>query len=192
MDLAHILDLIREHGQLVYAFLFAYAAAHGMLIAIFAGYAAQAGSLDVMATLSVCWLGSFSGDALRFMIARHFGPSLSNSFPRVQAGLNKATRLADRYQWLPMIHRYPHGLRNLCGFAFGLSAMPGAPFMALNFVSAGLWAAFTVLSGYALGHISDRAIGETASQIGVALLIGFLALVWFLNRRLERALQNNP
>lgn len=190
MDLAHILDLIRQHGPLVYAFLFVYAAAHGMLIAIFAGYAAQAGALDVMSVLAACGLGSFIGDALRFAIARHFGMSWCASFPRIQAGLHKVTRLADRHYWLPMLHRYPHGLRNLCGFAFGLSNMPVTLFFTINFISALLWALLTVLSGYGLGHISDQAIGETASQIGVALLIGFLILVWLLNRRLERALES--
>jgi len=187
MDLAHILDLIRQHGPLVYAFLFAYAAAHGMLIAIFAGYAAQAGALDVVAVLAVCSGGSFMGDALRFGIARRFGTSWCSSFPRIQTGLLKAGRMADRHRWLPMFHRYPTGIRNLCGFAFGLSAMPWTLFSMLNLLSAGIWATLTVFGGYGLGHVSDRAINETASQIGAGLLAVFLALLWLLNRRLDRA-----
>ena len=46
MDLTQIFDLIRQHGDTAYAFIFAYAASHSMLIVLFAGYAAHMGALD--------------------------------------------------------------------------------------------------------------------------------------------------
>lgn len=192
MDLAHILDLIRQHGQAVYAFIFAYAASHGMIMALFAGYAAQTGALDVINVLMVCWIGSFFGDSVRFWIGRRFGTAWLQSFPRIESGLQKAARLVDRhYLWLPMVHRYPNGIRNLAGLAFGMSNMTWPLFLVLNFVSAGIWALLTVFAGYAFGQISDKAMNDAASNLSLALLIVFLALAWWLSKRLDRALERN-
>lgn len=190
MDLAYILDLIRQHGEAVYAFVFAYATSHGMVMALFAGYAAQTGALDIVNVFIACWTGSFVGDAVRFWIGRRFGTSWLRSFPRLESGLQKAARLADRhYLWIPLVHRYPNGIRTLAGFSFGMSSMPWSIFLALNFISAGLWAGLTVFAGYGFGQISDKAMNDAASNLSLALLVGFLALAWLLSKRLDRALE---
>ena len=45
-DLTSFLDLIRQHGDVAYSLMFAYAASHSLLLALFAGYAAHAGALS--------------------------------------------------------------------------------------------------------------------------------------------------
>ena len=67
-DLASFLDLIRQHGDAAYSLMFAYAGSHSLLLALFAGYAAHSGALQ-LGTL----IGSFAGDAVRFWIGRRFG-----------------------------------------------------------------------------------------------------------------------
>jgi membrane protein DedA with SNARE-associated domain len=192
MDLAHILDLIRQHGQAVYAFVFAYATSHGMIMALFAGYAAQTGALDVVTVFLASWAGSFVGDAVRFWVGRRYGTSWLRSFPRIESGMQKAARLVDRhYLWLPLVHRYPNGIRNVAGFAFGMSNMSWPLFLTLNVIGAGIWAGVTVYAGYAFGQISDKAMNEAASNLSLALLVGFLGLAWLLSRRLERALERS-
>ena len=52
-DLTSFLDLIRQHGDAAYSFMFAYAASHSLLLALFAGYAAHSGALD-LGTLTWC------------------------------------------------------------------------------------------------------------------------------------------
>ena len=69
-DLASFLDLIRQHGDASYSFMFAYATSHSLLFALFAGYAAHAGALKLGTLIAVCWFGSFTGDAIRFWIGR--------------------------------------------------------------------------------------------------------------------------
>ena len=61
-DLASFLDLIRQHGDAAYSFMFAYAASHSLLFALFAGYAAHSGALQLGTLIVVCWFGSFAGD----------------------------------------------------------------------------------------------------------------------------------
>ena len=43
-DLTSFLDLIRQHGDAAYSLMFAYAASHSLLLALFAGYAAHSGA----------------------------------------------------------------------------------------------------------------------------------------------------
>ena len=189
MDLAHLLDMIRQHGL---AIVFAFAFAHSMIVALLAGYAAQSGLLETGNVLALCWGGSFAGDVIRFWIGRRFGTSWLRPWPRLQSGLQKAARLVDRhYLWLPLVHRYPNGIRTIGGFAFGMSNLSWPVFLALNFVAAALWACVTVFSGYAFGHISDTAMNDTASNVGLILLAVFLAAAWLLSKRLDQALERN-
>jgi membrane protein DedA with SNARE-associated domain len=189
MDLTQIFDLIRQHGDTAYAFIFAYAASHSMLIVLFAGYAAHMGALDWGKLVLVCWAGSCFGDVVRFWIGRRFGTCWLTSFPRLERAVQSCARLVDRhYLWIPLIHRYPHGIRSVAGFAFGISQLPRSTFHALNIVSAGVWATVIVSIGYGFGHVSEKTLSDAASGVSLATMLVFLALFWLLSRRLERAI----
>jgi membrane protein DedA with SNARE-associated domain len=189
-DLAQLIEAVRQHGEVVYAFIFAYAASHALLMALFAGYAAQLGVLDLKMTLIHCFAGSFAGDVFRFWLARRYGERVLARWPRVSAHAAIVKRLVDRHAlWLPLIHRYPYGIRGLGAFAYGLSRMPWGVFLILNVIGAALWAISLVLAGYAFGRVSDKVLGDTVSGLSMAMLIGFLAISWLLSRKLEQAIE---
>jgi len=191
MDLAFILDTIRQHGDAVYGLIFGYAAASSLLMVLFAGYVASTGALDLQKLILLCWAGSFLGDVIRFCIARFFGIGWLSGFPRIQRGVQIAARLIDRhYLWFVFVHRYPQGIRNIAGFAFGVSRVPWLPFHVLNFFAAGLWAVAIVSLGYAFGQASEKVVNDAASGLGVALLVVFLGLSWLLSRKLEDAVES--
>lgn len=190
MDLAQLTELIRQNGETIYAFIFAYAASHALLVALFAGYAAQLGLLDPTKTIAFCWIGSFAGDVFRFWLARRYGEGLLTKFPRVARHTEAVKRMVHRHAlWLPLVHRYPYGIRGLGAFAYGLSNMSWSSFLVLNFIGAGLWAAPTVAAGYAFGQVSDKVLGDAVTSLSVASLILFLAVSWILSRKLEQAMQ---
>jgi membrane protein DedA with SNARE-associated domain len=192
MDLTQILDLVRQHGDAAYGFVFAYAAGNSLLMVLFAGYAAHMAVFDWGKLILVCWAGSFMGDAIRFWIGRRFGTRWLTSFPRIERGVQTAARLVDRhYLWMLFIHRYPHGIRSLAGFAFGISGLPRPTFLALNFVSAGLWSLAVVSAGYAFGQVSEKVLSQTASGLSLAALLAFLALFWVLGKHLESAVERS-
>ena len=111
-DLTSFLDLIRQHGDAAYSFMFAYAASHSLLLALFAGYAAHSGALDLGTLIVVCWFGSFAGDVIRFWIGRRYGARLLDRFPRFERTVQTVVRLTDRhYAWMIPFHRFPHGIR---------------------------------------------------------------------------------
>jgi membrane protein DedA with SNARE-associated domain len=187
-DLASFLDILRQHGDAAYSLMFAYASSHAMLLALFAGYAAHAGALSFGSVVVACWAGSFAGDAFRFWIGRRYGARLFRSFPKLERAVMTAARLADRhYLWMILFHRYPHGIRGVAGFAYGMSQLPWSTFLALNFVSAGLWAVSLVSAGYAFGHVSEKVMNDASSGLGIVMLIVFLGLSWVLSKKLERA-----
>ena len=191
-DLASFLDLIRQHGDAAYSIMFAYAASHSLLLALFAGYAAHSGALQLGTLILVCWFGSFAGDAVRFWIGRRFGTRLLGSFPRVERAVQTAARLADRhYVLMILFHRYPHGIRGVAGFAYGMSRLPWSTFLALNFAAAGLWSCAVVLAGYAFGQVSEKLMSDASSGIGVVMLVVFLGLSWILSKKLERVVERS-
>jgi membrane protein DedA with SNARE-associated domain len=191
-DLASFLDLVRQHGEVVYTFVFSYAASHSMLFAMFAGYAAHSGALDLGTLVAVCWLGSFAGDVVRFWIGRRFGNRLLARFPRLARPVNIAIALADRYHvWMILLHRYPHGIRGVAGFAYGMSPMPWSTFLAFNCLAAGLWSSAVVSVGYAFGQLSEKFMSDASSALGVVMLIGFLAMSWFLSKKLDRVAERS-
>jgi len=190
MDLTQVFELIRQHGDTAYAFIFAYAASHSMLIVLLAGYAANMGALDWGKLVLVCWAGSWFGDVVRFWIGRRFGTRWLSRFPRLERAVQTAARLVDHhYLWIPMIHRYPNGIRSVAGFAFGMSRLPRSTFHLLNVVSAGIWAVAMVSIGYAFGHISEKTLSDTASGFSLAIMLIFMGLFWILSKRLERSLE---
>ncbi len=191
-DLTSFLELIRQHGDAAYSFMFAYAASHSLLFALFAGYAAHSGALGFGALIAVCWLGSFTGDVIRFWIGRRFGTRWLGSFPRLQRAIQTAAQLANRHHvWMILLHRYPHGIRGVAGFAYGMSRLPWSTFLALNFVAAGLWSCAVVSAGYAFGQVSEKVMSDASSGLGLAMLVAFLGLSWILSKKLERVAERS-
>ena len=187
-DLGSFLDFIRQHGEAVYAFLTVYSMANSLLVALFAGYAANAGALAYEKVLAACWIGTFAGDAIRFWVGRRFGTRWLGRFPRLQRAVETAAQLSGRHHvWMILIHRFPRIIRNVAGFAYGASALGWPRFLMLNFIAAGLWAGATVSAGFGFGHLSEGAMTDALSVFGVVMLAVFLALTWLLTRRLERA-----
>jgi membrane protein DedA with SNARE-associated domain len=191
-DLASFVDLIRQHGDAAYSLMFAYAAGHSLLLTLFAGYAVHSGALDFGKLIVVCWCGTFTGDVIRFWIGRRYGRGWLGSFPKFQRTVQTAARLADRhYVWMILFHRFPHGIRSVAGFAYGMSQLPWSTFLALNFVAAGLWSCTVVSAGYAFGHVSEKVMSDVSSSLAFGLLVAFLGLSWILSKKLERAVERN-
>jgi membrane protein DedA with SNARE-associated domain len=191
-DLASFLEIIHQNGDAAYSLMFAYATSHSLLFTLFAGYAAHSGAMQLGPLIAVCWLGSFTGDVIRFWIGRRFGTRWLGSFSRLERSVQTVARLADRhYAWMILLHRYPHGIRGVAGFAYGISRLPWSTFLALNFVAAGLWSAAVVSAGYAFGQVSETLMNDASSGLGVVMLIAFLGLSWSLSKKLERVAERS-
>ncbi|MCG8512114.1 MAG: VTT domain-containing protein [Rhodospirillales bacterium] len=191
-DLASFLDLMGRHGEAAYSFMFAYSASHSLLFTLFGGYAAHAGALTYDTLLAVCWIGSFFGDVVRFWIGRRFGTGWLGSFPRLKRAVDIAARLAEaHYFWMILFHRYPHGLRGVAGFAYGMSELPWSVFLILSFLAAGIWSSVILSIGYAFGQLSEKVMNDVSSGLGFGMLVAFLGLSWWLSKKLERVVERS-
>ena len=124
--------------------------------------------------------------------AGDLGRAGSVPFHELQRAVRIVAHLAHRHHvWMILLHRYPHGVRSVAGFAYGMSPMPWPTFLVLNFGAAGLWAGAVVSAGYAFGHVSEKTMNDASSGIGVVMLLGFLAIGWALSKKLERVLERN-
>ena len=186
-DLASFLELLRLHGDAAYGLIFAFAASHSMLLTLFAGYAASSGALDLSTLIAFVWAGSFTGDAIRFLIGRCFGTQWLSSFPRLYRTSQIVVRLVYHYHvWLILFHRYPHGIRGVAGFAYGMSKLSWPTFLVFNVVASGLWSGVILSAGHAFGQISEKLMSDAFSVLGLVMLIVFLFLSWILSKKLER------
>jgi len=172
--------------------MFAFAASHSLLLALFAGYAAHSGALGFGTLVVVCWLGSFTGDVIRFWIGRRFGTRWVRPFPRLERVVETTAQVANRhYVWMILFHRYPHGIRGVAGFAYGMSRLPWSTFLVLNFGAAGLWSCAIVSAGYAFGQLSENVMSDASSGLGLVMLVAFLGLSWILSKKLDRVVERS-
>jgi len=191
-DLTSFLELLRLHGNEAYGLIFSFAASHSLLLTLFAGYATNSGALELDKLVAVVWAGSFLGDAIRFGIGRYFGNQWLTPFPRIHRTSEVVIRLVDRYYvWLILFHRYPHGIRGVAGFAYGMSRLRWPTFLVFNFVAAGLWSVLVLAAGHAFGQISKKLLTDAFSGLGMVMLFFFLGLSWLLSRKLERATEQS-
>jgi membrane protein DedA with SNARE-associated domain len=191
-DLTSFLEIIRQNADVAYSMMFAWASSHSLLMALFGGYAAHSGVFNLGVLIGVCWVGSFFGDVFRFWLGRKFGSRLFSRFPRLEKHVNTAARLAQRhYLWMILLHRYPHGIRGVAGFAYGMSALSWPLFLAVNFVAAGIWACAIVSAGYAFGQVSEKLMSDASSSLGFVMLVVFLGLSWILAKKLEDAAERD-
>jgi len=191
-DLASFLELLRLQGDAAYGLIFAFAGSHSLLLTLFAGYASSSGALDLGTLIAVVWAGSFLGDAMRFWIGRYFGNQWLSPFPKLHRTSQIVVQLVDRYYvWLILFHRYPHGIRGVAGFAYGMSRLPWPTYMAFNFVAAGLWSGAILSAGHVFGQISEKLMTDTISGLSLIMLIVFLVLSWILSKKLERVAEQS-
>jgi membrane protein DedA with SNARE-associated domain len=191
-DLASFLDLLHQHGEEAYGLLFAFAASHSLLLTLFAGYASSTDALNLSTLIPVIWAGSFVGDTIRFGIGRSFGTQWLSPFSRLQRTSQIVVRLVDRYYvWLILFHRYPHGIRGVAGFAYGMSSLSWPTFLIFNFVAAGIWSGVVLSVGHAFGQVSEKLLNDAFSGIGMVMLFVFLGLSWVLSKKLERVAEQS-
>ncbi len=191
-DLASFLEFLSLHGDQAYGIIFALSASHSMLFTLFAGYASSSGALDLSTLVAVVWAGSFMGDTIRFGIGRHFGNQWLSPFPRLFRTSQIVVQLMNRYYvWLVLLHRYPHGIRGVAGFAYGMSRLPWATFLAFNCIAAGLWSGIVLSAGHAFGQLSEKLLNDAFSGIGMVMLVVFLLLSWILSKKLERVAEQS-
>ena len=93
--------------------MFAYAASHSLLLALFAGYAAHSGALNLGTLISGLLVRQFCRRRHSLLDrAALWRPLARNVFSGSSAPSRPSVRLTDRYYvWMILFHRFPNGVR---------------------------------------------------------------------------------
>lgn len=185
MSLAELLD---RYG---YAAVVLGTLLEGETILVMAGFAAHQGYLHLPGVMLAAFIGSLAGDQLAFFAGRLYGKRIVARFPRVEVGVQHASRLLERRGTLLLLgFRFVYGIRNLTPFTAGLSHIPVARFAFLNVVGALLWAVAIGAAGYSFGGgfqlLLERAKHFEEHALVAMLALGALAAVVHVLRRLRR------
>jgi membrane-associated protein len=163
--------LVVESGLLVGVFL------PGDSLLFGAGLLVGSGAVDVpIAVLAAsAWLGAALGDTLGYGVGRWGGRSRPARGSRFLAA---ARSMYARHGWFAIvICRWYPGIRAIVPTLAGVGRMHPAHFAAANALGALLWAAGTVLIGYAAAAtpwVRDAALWTMAASI--ALTIGYVVI----------------
>jgi membrane protein DedA with SNARE-associated domain len=112
-------------------------------------------------------------------MGRRFGKPFLHRRPHWVLAARQALALAERYDALFILtFRFMYGIRNISGFALGLSKITSVRFLVFNFIAAGIWAVIFSGGGYLFGHVSQAVLGKWAEVVGLSLLGCFIATSW--------------
>ncbi len=179
----HVIDLIREHGEMFYLITFIWTALEGETFVIFAGLAAQRELLDFRALFFAAAFGSMFGDQIMFFVGRYFGPRVVRRYPKIKPKLDKILAALEKYSTsFILTYRFMYGLRNVSALAVGMSHLSWRRFSLLNAVASFLWAFTFCGAGYLFGDILERmGIGdEEMVNIEVRVIMLFALFVFLL------------
>lgn len=148
MSLEHILQAYGYYGLLFGTFL------EGETILIIAGFAAHRGYFHLPYVIFAAFLGTFLGDQLYFFIGRVKGKTFLEKRKKWRPRIERARRLLEKYQTpLILVFRFIYGIRTVTPFVIGMSDIKIGRYLALNLISAFVWAAVIAVCGYFLGSI---------------------------------------
>ncbi|MFA6279215.1 MAG: DedA family protein [Bdellovibrionales bacterium] len=161
----HILDLVREHGDLFYLITFVWTALEGETFVIFAGLAASHDLLDVRALFVAAALGSLFGDQVMFFLGRYYGRRIVRRFPKIQPKMEKIFSILEKYSISFILsYRFMYGVRNISALAIGMSNLSWRRFFVLNALASTLWSLVFCGGGYLFGDMMQRmGLGDEAS-----------------------------
>ncbi len=185
-----IQSMVSQYGTLVYVVIFLWTFLEGETFVIFAGAAAQQGTLHFWLLVLTAWLGSFSGDQMWFWLGRRYGTQILERRPNWRAGVDGALEMLQRYdKWFILSFRFVYGVRNFASFAMGMARVHPLRFAVLNFIAAFVWAFSFAGFGYIFGHALEAAMGDIADNflyIMFGVFVFSASILYLVHRRQAR------
>ncbi|WP_456451445.1 DedA family protein [Hydrogenimonas sp.] len=145
-----LVDALVQYG---YVILFVWSVMEGELGLVMAGTMVHTGHMNMPTAILVAGLGGFVGDQIYFWIGRYNKKWLRHYLHKHRRKFALAHLLLKKYGWpVIFIQRYLYGLRTIIPMSIGLTRYSAKKFAIINFVSAQVWAAITIVLAYVYGE----------------------------------------
>jgi membrane-associated protein len=197
----HLLDIARDYGPGIYAFLFLIVFCEtGLVVTPFlpgdsllfvAGALAAGGVMNIHALVLMLIAAGVIGDSVNFAIGRWIGPRVfryDDSWFFKKAYLERTHRYFERYGGRTIIiARFVPVVRTYAPFVAGIGAMPYRRFLFFNVVGAVLWVTLIAYAGYLFGQVPVVQKNLTLVILGIILLSISPAIIEVMRHRVKRA-----
>jgi membrane protein DedA with SNARE-associated domain len=142
--------LLKEYG---YVILFIWSIMEGETGLVMAGVLSHTGNMNLWLAILIAGLGGFVGDQIYFYIGRFNKEYIHQMVKKQRRKFALAHLLLKKCGWpVIFIQRYLYGLRTILPMAIGLTRYSGKKFAIINFISAIIWAAATIIPAYIFGE----------------------------------------
>jgi membrane-associated protein len=197
----HLLDIARDYGPGIYAFLFLIVFCEtGLVVTPFlpgdsllfvAGTLAAGGVMNIHALVLLLIAAAVIGDSVNFAIGRWIGPRVfryDDSWFFKKAHVERTHRYFERYGGRTIIiARFVPVVRTYAPFVAGVGAMPYRRFFFFNVAGALLWVTLIAYAGYLFGQVPAVQKNLTLVIFGIILLSISPAIIEVMRHRVKRA-----
>jgi membrane-associated protein len=197
----HLLDVAREYGSGIYAFLFLIVFCEtGLVVTPFlpgdsllfvAGTLAGGGVMNIHMLVVILIAAAVIGDSLNFAIGRWIGPRVfryDDSWFFKKAYIERTHRYFERYGGRTIIiARFVPVVRTYAPFVAGVGQMDYRRFFMFNAVGGVIWVALIGYAGYLFGTVPVVQKNLTLVIFGIILLSISPAIIEVLRHKLRRA-----
>jgi len=161
------------------------------LVLPLAGFLVEQGAMNPVVALVASTLGSVLGAVVLYEAGRYGGRPLVLRYGRVlrvdEDKLDRADRWMDRHGTkVVLVARMVPLARSVVSVPAGTTRMGRGQFLVYTTIGSFLWNASLIGAGWALGAAYEQAadvVGVLSVVAAVALVLGLLALWWWVQRR---------
>ena len=196
----HLLELVRDYGNWVYAILFLIVFCETGLVVLpllpgdsmlfVAGALASQGALEVHGLALALMLAAILGDSLNYAIGKRFGHLIAGPDSRwvKQEHLQRTHAFFEKHGGKTIIvARFVPIVRTFAPFVAGMGAMTYKRFMAFNFVGGFLWVVSFVYAGHFFGNLPVVRKNFTMLIMGIIVISVLPIVIGGVRQRLKRA-----
>lgn len=176
--------LIEQFGA---AAIFLGAGFEGEAAVVTGGWLAARGVVHPWTAAACAFAGSLTVDQTIFAIGRRNRDAARIARLLAKPPARRATRLIERHPVVfCLVFRFLYGLRIAGPLAIGVSRIPVALFVALNLVSAAVWASVFTFVGYRYGQAALRFVARLITEhpwlTGGLATVALATVAWLLLR----------
>ncbi|BBG66003.1 lipoprotein B [Hydrogenimonas sp.] len=145
-----LIEALQQYGYII---LFLWSVLEGELGLVMAGTMVHTGHMNMGLAIFIAGLGGFTGDQIYFYIGRYNKRFIHKYMHRHRRKFAIAHLLLKKYGWpIIFIQRYLYGFRTIIPMSIGLTRYDAKKFALINFISAQVWAAITIVLAYIFGE----------------------------------------